>query len=232
MIYPHATAVILASGSPRRRELMQALGVDFRVVVSDAEEGDILPDASLLTNLPVVSVALHDHPTIRAWRKGMHVAAQYPHALVVAADTIVVIDGEVLNKPIDDADARRMLRQLSGRQHTVYTGLMIAPPNQPLEWHVVASQVEMRHLDDASIAEYVATGEPRDKAGAYGIQGGAGTLVVGVHGSFTNVVGLPLRLVHNRLHAHRVDVPHTPEEAYRWWRSQLTHQQMPDGSDV
>lgn len=232
MTYPHPSAVILASGSPRRRELLHALGVDFRVVSSDAEEGTALPAASLLTDLPAVSVALHDHPTIRAWRKGMHVAAEHPQALVVAADTIVVIDGEVLNKPVDDSDAMRMLQRLSGRQHTVYTGMMIAAPDQPLEWHVVASQVEMRSLDAATIAAYVATGEPRDKAGAYGIQGVAGTLVVAVHGSFTNVVGLPLRLVHDRLQAHRVTMPRTPDAAYRWWRQQLTHQQMPDGSDV
>jgi len=232
MTYPHSPATILASGSPRRRELLQALGVEFRVVTSDAEEDVALPDATLLSALPVVSVALHDHPTIRAWRKGMHVAMKFPQALVIAADTIVVIDGEVLNKPVDDADARRMLQRLSGRQHTVYTGLMIAAPGHPFEWHVVASQVEMRRLTDAMIAEYVATGEPRDKAGAYGIQGVAGTLVVAVHGSFTNVVGLPLRLVYERLQAHRIAVTRTPDDAYRGWRQQLTHQQMPDGSDV
>jgi septum formation protein len=201
-------------------------------VTSDAEERDVLPDAALLAELPAVSVTLHDHPTVRAWRKGMHVAAEHPQALVVAADTIVVIDGDVLNKPVDEADAWRMLRRLSGRRHTVYTGVMIAASGHPMEWHVVASQVEMRQLDDATIAAYVATGEPRDKAGAYGIQGVAGTLVVAVHGSFTNVVGLPLRLIHDRLRAHQIAVAHTPDAAYRWWRQQLTHQQMPDGSDV
>ena len=223
---------ILASGSPRRRELLTALGVDFVVVTSDAEEEEQYPSAEMLADLPPVAVALHDHPTIRAWRKGIHVAQQHPNACVLAADTIVVVDGEVLNKPVDDDDACRMLRRLSGQIHSVYTGVMLCAPASPPQWYVGHSRVEMRALSDMMIQQYVATGEPLDKAGAYGIQGVAGTLVQAVHGSFTNVVGLPLRLVHQVLAAQGVVVPIDPDTAYRNWRGQMAYQQMPDGSDI
>lgn len=223
---------ILASGSPRRRELLTALGIDFIVITSDAEEEEQYPSTEMLANLPPVAVALHDHPTIRAWRKGIHVAQHHPTACVLAADTIVVVDGEVLNKPVDGDDAFRMLCRLSGQIHSVYTGVMICVPDVPPQWYVEHSRVEMRALDDATIWEYVATGEPLDKAGAYGIQGVAGTLVQAVHGSFTNVVGLPLRLVHRVLRMQGVPVPIDPDTAYRNWRGQMAYQQMPNGSDI
>jgi len=200
------------------------------VAVSDAEEHDTLPDHALLATLPPVAVALHDHPTIRAWRKGYHVAQSYATSCVLAADTIVVIDGQVLNKPIDAQDAHRMLRMLSGRTHQVYTGLALFVPQQQPQLHVCVSQVTMQTLTDAQIATYVATGESLDKAGAYGIQGMAGTLVTAVDGSFTNVVGLPLLdTVQLLAHAHITpgcDVVH----AYQHWRGQMQYSQIPHGS--
>ncbi|MFZ9856876.1 MAG: Maf family protein [Roseiflexaceae bacterium] len=224
--------LILASGSPRRYELLTALQIPFVVAVSDAEEGDTFPEAELMTALPRVAVALHDHPTIRAWRKGYHVSMAHPESLVLAADTIVVIDGQVLNKPVDSADAHRMLRMLSGRTHQVYTGVALFAPQQRPLFHVCVSHVTMQSLTDDQIAAYVATGESLDKAGAYGIQGMAGTLVTAVDGSFTNVVGLPL-LDTVRLLSH---VQLTPgcsvEHAYQDWRSQMQYAQIPHGSHL
>lgn len=222
--------LILASGSPRRHELLSALCVPFHVVVSDAEEHDTLPDDVVRASMPDVDVSLHDHPTIRAWRKGYHVAAQYLTAVVLAADTIVVIDGQVLNKPIDVADARRMLQLLSGRTHQVYTGMALFRPHHHPLLRVCVSNVSMQMLDIAQIEAYVATGESMDKAGAYGIQGMAGTLVTAVQGSFTNVVGLPLQeTVAILAHADIMPGCHA-EAAYQHWRSQMTFSQIPHGS--
>jgi septum formation protein len=222
--------LILASGSPRRFELLSALQIPFVVAVSDAEELDTLPDEQVLATLPRVAVSLHDHPTIRAWRKGYHVALFHPHAYVLAADTIVVIDGCVLNKPVDALDAHRMLRMLSGRTHQVYTGMALFVPNQMPVLHVCVSQVTMQSLTDVQIAAYVATGESLDKAGAYGIQGMAGTLVTAVDGSFTNVVGLPLIDTVELLSRVHMTTRCSAEVAYQHWRGQMQYTQIPHGS--
>lgn len=222
--------LILASGSPRRFELLTALQIPFVVAVSDAEEHDTLPDAPLLASLPPVAVVLHDHPTIRAWRKGYHVAQSYTDSCVLAADTIVVIDGQVLNKPVDAIDAHRMLRLLSGRTHQVYTGMALFMPEQRPLLRVCVSHVTMQSLTDEQISAYVATGESLDKAGAYGIQGMAGTLVTAVDGSFTNVVGLPL-LDTVQLLAHAQLTPGwSAEQAYQHWRGQMHSMHIPHGS--
>lgn len=224
--------VVLASGSPRRRELLTALGVPFTVVVSDAEEEPHLPDAPLLASVTRDGLSLHDHPAIRAWRKGAAVAAAHPHAVVVAADTIVVRDGVVLNKPLDADDACAMLRSLANRWHTVYTGVaLFAPQHQP-QLTMQASDVQMTAMADAAIAAYVASGEPMDKAGAYGIQGAAGRLVTQVRGSMTNVVGLPLTHVHAALCAHGILPIRTPQQAYAWWRAQLPYDVLPEASEI
>lgn len=222
--------LILASGSPRRFELLSALQIPFVVVVSDAEEGDALPDAPLLATLPHVAVTLHDHPTIRAWRKGVHVSQSSPQSCVLAADTIVVIDGQVLNKPVDAVDAHRMLRLLSGRTHQVYTGMALFAPQQLPVFHVCVSHVTMQMLTDAQIHAYVATGESLDKAGAYGIQGMAGTLVTAVDGSFTNVVGLPLLDTVQLLSLAQITPGCSAEVAYQDWRGQMHYTQIPHGS--
>lgn len=222
--------LILASGSPRRFELLTALQIPFVVAVSDAEEHDTLPEAQLLAVLPPVSVALHDHPTIRAWRKGYHVAQSYDESCVLAADTIVVIDGQVLNKPIDAQDAHRMLRMLSGKTHQVYTGMALFMPHRLPILHVCVSHVTMQSLTDDHIAAYVATGESLDKAGAYGIQGMAGTLVTAVEGSFTNVVGLPLLDTVQVLAHVNITPGCSAETAYQHWRGQMYYTQIPHGS--
>lgn len=222
--------LILASGSPRRFELLTALQIPFVVAVSDAEEHDTLPEAQLLAVLPPVSVALHDHPTIRAWRKGYHVAQSYDESCVLAADTIVVIDGQVLNKPIDAQDAHRMLRMLSGKTHQVYTGMALFMPHRLPILHVCVSHVTMQSLTDDHIAAYVVTGESLDKAGAYGIQGMAGTLVTAVEGSFTNVVGLPLLDTVQVLAHVNITPGCSAETAYQHWRGQMYYTQIPHGS--
>lgn len=224
--------IILASGSPRRFELLTALAVPFRVVVSDAEEELHLPPALFLARMPAVSVDIHDHPTVRAWRKGEACAQQHPDAVVIAADTIVVLDGVVLNKPRDVADATRMLTRLSGRWHEVYTGVAVfAPHTEPLLL-VQCSQVQMLPLTAVMIATYIASGEPMDKAGAYGIQGLAGRLVTAVTGSITNVVGLPLSLLTQALADVGVVCGRTPTQAYAVWRDTLPAGLLPDVSEL
>jgi len=128
-----------------------------------------------------------------ALAKARAVAARLAAGIVLGADTIVVIDGEALGKPVDAADARRMLRRLRGREHEVITGIaVVQAPGGRTAAATVVSRVRMAEYDEAAIEAYVASGEPFDKAGAYAIQGRGGALVAGLEGSFTNVVGLPL----------------------------------------
>ncbi|HRI44367.1 MAG TPA: Maf family protein [Fimbriimonadaceae bacterium] len=171
--------VILASASPRRRELLGRLIVDFQVVPADVDE-DPLPGES-----PETTAQRLAH---QKWHK---VSATYPGALVIAGDTVVAIGERQLAKPRDEEEAGTMLRALSGRAHRVITGLAVGPPGRTI-CKVVSTTVQFRRLDEMEIADYVATGEPMDKAGAYAIQGGAEGFVVGIEGSYTNVVGLPL----------------------------------------
>ncbi len=135
-----------------------------------------------------------------AWEKAQAVAAQYPQTYVLGADTIVVVDGEVLGKPKDQKDAARMLRLLSGRAHEVTTAVsLIAPsliaPSTLAETRASTTKVYFREIAEAEIQQYVAGGEPMDKAGAYAIQGGASRWTDRIEGEFSNVVGLPLSLV-------------------------------------
>lgn len=215
-----APRLVLASGSPRRRELLGALGAAFSVIATDAEESDEAPPAQISAALPAAALAQRDHPTLRAWRKAAAVAGQAPAAVVIGADTVVALGGDVLNKPADGGEARAMLRRLSGRAHTVYTGLCVlgprgAPAHARLE--LVAAEVVFRALDEAEIAAYVATGEPLDKAGAYGVQGLGGRLVREVRGSYTAVVGLPLAAAHRLLAAAGISGLADPTTTYRRW---------------
>jgi septum formation protein len=171
--------VILASQSPRRRELLSLVGIDHEVQPADINETP-WPD-----ELPV------PHTERLARGKAAVIAERSPDALVIAADTIVVIDDTILGKPIDIADARAMLRWLSGRTHEVCTAMAVAIGAR-IESRVVRVQVRFRELDDDTIARYVNTGEPMDKAGAYGIQGYGATLVEGIDGDFFAVMGLSL----------------------------------------
>ncbi len=162
---------------------MRQIGCEFRVVVSDAEElsGDTIPPERMAVE--------------NARRKAEDVASRGKSDMaVLGADTVVATDGEILGKPKDEADAARMLRLLSGRQHFVYTGIALAYQGKMFE-EVVRTSVWMDSLSEAEIAGYIATGEPMDKAGAYAVQGRAAQFIPKIEGSFSNVVGLPLHAV-------------------------------------
>ncbi|MDR1874565.1 MAG: Maf family protein [Synergistaceae bacterium] len=181
--------VVLASGSPRRRELLQGLGWNFRVVVPEVDES-VLPRESpeeLCLRLSVAKAG-----AAMELRGGkIHVDGE---VLVIAADTVVVVDGSILGKPADEADSLRMLRLLRGRSHEVLTGVSVINSNieerrlSALERTVVT----FRPLSDADVAAYAATGEGTDKAGAYAIQGRGSLLASSIEGDYFNVVGLPL----------------------------------------
>jgi septum formation protein len=173
--------LILASGSPRRVALLAELGVPFQTVVSNAQE---TIDPRFDPKAQAVEIAE---------RKARTVASQLNAGIVLGADTIVVLDGALLGKPLDDADATSMLRRLSGREHRVVTGIAVVDARTgSLQISAVTSIVEFRALTDSEIAQYVATGEPSGKAGAYAIQGLGAWLVSILEGCFSNVVGLPL----------------------------------------
>jgi septum formation protein len=171
--------VILASQSPRRRELLSLVGIDHEVQPADIDE----------TPWPDEAPVPHTERLARA--KAHVIAARAPEALVIAADTIVVIDGAILGKPADIPDARAMLRRLSGRTHEVCTAMAVAQ-GERVESAVVRVPVRFRALDDDTIARYVNTGEPMDKAGAYGIQGYGATIVEHIEGDYFAVMGLSL----------------------------------------
>lgn len=181
--------LILASASPRRRELLDRMGLAHVVVPADVDE------------TPLPGEAPEELVSRLAEAKATHVlrahAADRP--VVLAADTVVVVDGTVLGKPADAADAAAMLRRLSGRTHEVLTGVAVARGDR-VEVVVERTAVTFAELDDAEIAAYVGTGEPLDKAGAYGIQGRGGNFVTRIEGSYDNVVGLPTRTVRDLLH--------------------------------
>ena len=176
--------LVLASASPRRRALLERLGLDPDVRPTDADE-----------TWPALPVG----PAARevAMRKARAVEA--PGALVLAADTVVVLDGDVLGKPADDARAAATLRRLSGRTHHVTTGLALRHGGREAAAHATTA-VTFAPLTEPEIAAYVATGSPLDKAGAYGIQDDAGALLVErIEGDYFNVVGLPLRTLYDAL---------------------------------
>jgi septum formation protein len=172
--------VILASASPRRRELLALVGIVHEVRPADIDES-LWPGET-----PV------GHSERLARGKAHAIAAAAGDAVVIAADTIVVVDGDILGKPRDVAHATEMLRRLSGRQHTVYTAIAVAR-GERTESAVEAVEVVFRALSDSEIAEYIATGEPMDKAGAYGIQGFGATIVERVDGDYFSVMGLGMR---------------------------------------
>lgn len=170
---------ILASASPRRRELLAQIGLRFTVVVADIDE----------TPLPG---EVHTSYTLRlAEAKARAVLALHPDATVVGADTTVSVGAELLGKPRDAADAARMLRLLSGRAHEVTTAVAVLTHNQTLT-AAETTQVFFTAMREDDIAAYVATGEPMDKAGAYAIQGRAAQWIPRIEGDYSNVVGLPL----------------------------------------
>ena len=173
--------IVLASRSPRRRQLLEQMGLrDFRIVCSDADE-----TASPGLTPPALVEAL----SARKAAAVQHAAAAGD--LIIAADTVVALDGRVLGKPANGPDAFAMLSALSGRRHQVYTGLTVVCGAQRLTEHEVTA-VTFRSLSSAEICAYIATGEPMDKAGAYGIQGRGALFVEGIEGDYYNVMGLPV----------------------------------------
>jgi septum formation protein len=178
-----SAALVLASASPRRRELLAQAGIACEVVPSAVPE------------VPQPGEPSEAFARRVAREKAVAVAQQRPTAHVLGADTVVVIDAELLGKPRDAADARRMLRALSGRTHQVLTAVALVGPSGAVDEVVVRSEVEFCPLTAADIDAYLATGEPFDKAGAYAVQGAGGRFVRQVRGSFSNVVGLPMETV-------------------------------------
>jgi septum formation protein len=179
--------LILASSSPRRQELLREIGIPFQVHAANIDEDQIVGEAPI------------DYALRLAREKAQAVAAQYPESYVLGADTIVVIDGEVLGKPKDHGDAARMLRRLSGRSHEVTTAVSLVAQGTLVETRASTTKVYFREIAEAEIQQYVAGGEPMDKAGAYAIQGGASRWTDRIEGEFSNVVGLPLSLVTDML---------------------------------
>jgi septum formation protein len=197
----NGASLILASNSPRRRELLSQIGLDFSVDPADVDES-ILPDET--PEGYAIRVALD---------KARVVALKARTGLVIAADTIVVLDGEILGKPSDEGDAERMLTRLSGKVHRVLTGLAVmdVATGKALT-RISTTRVRFRSLAPQEIASYVATGEPLDKAGAYGIQGRGALLIDRIDGCYSNVVGLPLSLLGVLLSAFGVDVTRPKRE--------------------
>lgn len=191
--------IYLASRSPRRGELLGQLGVRFEVFPSDVDES-VLGDES------------PEHYVLRLAEAKAQVCVQRLQAEgkslrpVLAADTTVCIDGVILGKPEHDTEACAMLRRMADRWHAVHTAVAVADGNR-VEVALSSTQVEMAPLTDAEIAAYVATGEPRDKAGAYGIQGLAGTFIRRIEGSYTGVMGLPVYETAQLLKKFGVQVP-------------------------
>ena len=190
---------ILASGSPRRKEFMERLCIPYEVITSDVDE----------------STATMGSPYERvkslAEMKAKAVAERIDEeAIIIAADTIVTYMGLILNKPEDSEDAKRMLKMLSGKLHTVYSGMAIIfkdkNGNTTMETYVDGTEVEFAEMSDELIEKYVNTGEPADKAGAYAVQEKGSVFIANVKGNYDNVVGLPVPILYEALKRHGIDI--------------------------
>jgi len=202
MASERSISIVLASGSPRRQELLARLGLPFEVCAADVDESP-LPGEAAETLARRLSLA-----------KAHAVTPTRPRALIVAADTLVVVDQDVLGKPADEREAYTMLARLRGRAHHVLTGLALVDlARQRESVEVVMTRVTMRDYSDAEIHRYIATGDPMDKAGAYAIQATDLNPVARIEGSYTNVVGLPLCALYRRLQAWGVPMPVDAREA-------------------
>ena len=186
--------IILASASPRRRELLERMGLtDFSVITADIDETP-LPGLTCPQQVERLSLL-----------KARAVAQQVsPNELIIAADTVVTLDGAILGKPANRNEARQMISTLSGREHQVYTGVTVLQGDKSLTRHEM-TRVNFRPLTDSEVDDYVATGECDDKAGAYGIQGYGCLLVEGIVGDYYNVMGLPVALLSQMLKEFGVD---------------------------
>lgn len=171
--------IILASASPRRRELLTMAGVEYQCIPADIEE--TVPQGT-----PTEKIT-----EVLSMQKAGAVFAQHPEDTVIGSDTVVVIDGKVLGKPKSEEEAFTMLKQLSGRVHTVYTGVTLCSPKGSCSF-TSHTEVEFYPLKDEEIRDYIRTGEPMDKAGSYGIQGYGCVLVKRINGDYFTVMGLPI----------------------------------------
>ncbi|MBO4847692.1 MAG: septum formation protein Maf [Clostridia bacterium] len=189
--------LILASASQRRRELMTMCGYEFTCIPSAAEEDEAVSDPAELVKRLSLKKAEAVFRSLPEERRR--------EAVIVGSDTVVVLDGEIIGKPKDPDDAFRMLRRESGRANTVYTGLAVVRTSEEspdvMESSVVCDEARVRfaELTDEEIAAYIATGDPLDKAGAYGIQGCFSMFIEGIEGSYFTVVGLPVHILYREL---------------------------------
>lgn len=190
------TKLILASQSPRRLELLKQITDQFEVIPSSIEEK--------------IDYGLRPEENVRilARAKSESVAKNYPDCWVIGADTLVTLHQEILGKPVDIPDAHRMLRRLSGKEHRVATGICVASPGKTLD-KAVTSKVRFKALTEEEIINYVQTGEPMDKAGAYAIQGKGSFMVRDFSDSITNIIGLPIDELKELL--RKTGYPPTPE---------------------
>lgn len=180
--------IVLASASPRRSELMTLAGMQFAVCSAD------------ICETPLPDEKPDEHVSRLSREKARAVAAYVEGRFFIGADTVVVLDGQILGKPVDDKDAFRMLSALSGRSHTVITGFTVLDRDSGESvTKTVVTDVNFKHLDDNEICAYIATGCPMDKAGAYAMQGGAVHFVQSIRGSYTNVIGLPMTELYETL---------------------------------
>lgn len=176
--------IVLASGSPRRRELLALITEEFTVCPADADE-TLHPGAPLEEEVVRLSLL-----------KAQAAQRLHPEAVCIGSDTMVTIDGLPLGKPADGAQAAAMLRRLRGRTHEVLTGLAVLPPAGAARTLCTRTRVTFRAFDEEELAAYLATGEPLDKAGAYGIQGHGALLIEGIEGDYYSVMGLPVAGLH------------------------------------
>lgn len=182
--------IILASGSPRRRELLAQAGFEFKVEVSNADENVVEESPEQMVEELAARKA---EAVVRLHNKAED------NCLVIGADTIVVLEGKVLGKPVDEEDAKTMLASLSDRTHQVYTGVALFYVKKGTVEKRESTDVTMVSMSEQEIADYVASGDPLDKAGAYGIQGPAAVFISGIKGDYYNVVGLPISKIYHKL---------------------------------
>lgn len=188
--------IILASASPRRTEILNQLGLDFQVIPSEVSE--VIPEKSTAPQELVTKLALH---------KAADVARKLEQGLIIGADTLVVLGDTIFGKPSGPEEAVKMISILNGKIHSVYTGIaMVQVPSGQTEVGYSETKVKFRTLSKEEIQSYVATGEPLDKAGAYGIQGKGGVLVEGIEGCYFNVMGLPLSKLAEMLQKFEISI--------------------------
>lgn len=185
--------LVLASASPRRKEILQNAGIPFIVHAADIPE---IPDENETPKA---------YSERLAYEKAKTVSTQQPNNWILGADTIVIVENAILGKPCDKADAVRMLRLLADNTHVVMTAVcLVSPGNTTSDLRTETTRVVMEKISDAAIQEYVETGEPMDKAGAYAIQGRASRWISRIEGDYFNVVGLPVSLVYRMLQHHKI----------------------------